>query len=286
MNAALPDGAIEVLASLAEHRALSTAQVAEVHLPGRSLRRAQQVLVSLERAGLVGHADLARSPRRLWFASEAGAAASAQAGLLSGAAKVTSAEVAAGALRDHTFAVNEAAICFLRTARERGDDFGPLSWRHEVANPLGSGRGRRRGMLIADALLTYLRGEEDEVVVEQRFLELDRATLSVERLAAELGRYAALHRTRGSDGEALWRSRYPSFPGVICILAGASRTALVRRRDVALALLRRDPELAGSERPAILVGLLEDLREEGPFGTVFKGPWRPGEPVDWLGAAA
>jgi hypothetical protein len=30
----------------------------------------------------------------------------------------------------------------LRAARERGDEFGSLSWRHEVAHPLNRGRPR------------------------------------------------------------------------------------------------------------------------------------------------
>jgi hypothetical protein len=46
----LPEATIEVLASLAEHRVLSTSQVHAIHLPGRSLRRTQQLLADLERA--------------------------------------------------------------------------------------------------------------------------------------------------------------------------------------------------------------------------------------------
>jgi hypothetical protein len=51
----------------------------------------------------------------------------------------------------------------------------------------------------------------------QRFLEIDRATLSVDRLAAELVRYAELYRLAGGDGEPLWRLRYPVFPPVHCV---------------------------------------------------------------------
>jgi hypothetical protein len=191
--------------------------------------------------------------------------------------------VAGGALRDHTWAVNEAAICFLRASRERGDDFGPLSWRHEVAHPLGAGRRR---VLIADAVLTYLRADGDEVVVEQRFLELDRATLSVERLVAELARYAELRRAAGSDGEPGWRKMYPSFPPVLGVLAGAPRATLLRRRDVVLALLSGSAEIAASEGPATRICLLEDLKAEGPYAGVFEDPRLPGEAVDWLGATA
>lgn len=48
----LPETTAEVLASLGEHRILSTAQVRSIHFPNRSVRRAQQVLAYLERAGL------------------------------------------------------------------------------------------------------------------------------------------------------------------------------------------------------------------------------------------
>lgn len=60
----------EVIASLGEHRVLSTSQVRAIHLPGRSLRRAQQLLAELERAELACHVEARSAPRRLWFLSE------------------------------------------------------------------------------------------------------------------------------------------------------------------------------------------------------------------------
>jgi Replication-relaxation len=282
----LPAIGVEVLVSLAEHRALSTAQVAEVHLPGRSLRRAQQLLASLAEAGLAAHSEAGEAPRRVWHLSEAGVGFVRDSGVLDREPRAPSEAEVIGPLRAHTLAVNDAAICFLRAARERGDEFGALSWRHEVAHPLNAGRGRRRRTLIADAVLSYLRVEEDEVVLEQRFLELDRATLSVDRLAAELGRYAVLCAARDPDGEPLWRSRYPSFPAVVCVLCGASRPALERRRDVVLALLASDPGLARTREPHISICLLDDLREQGPFAPIFRRALRPETPVDWLGRRA
>jgi hypothetical protein len=279
--ASLSENAVEVVASLAQHRILSTAQVRAIHLPGRTPRRAQQVLAALEADGLVAHAAPNQAPRRLWFPTDEGARVARNSGLV--------AEPVAGggapALRAHTLAVNESAICFVRAARERGDEFGPLSWRHEVVHPLPRRRTGRRAV-IADAVLTYLRVEDEEVVVEQCFLELDRATLSVDRLAAELGRYARLHRARDKDGETPWRRLYPSFPAVVCVLAGAPRAALERRRDVALALLSGDPDLSRSPEVEVRVCLLEDLRGRGPFAPLFlsTGPHR--EPTDWIGRAA
>jgi DNA-binding MarR family transcriptional regulator len=280
--AALPQASIEILASLAQHRILSTAQVRIVHELGAHPRWAQKVLARLQEAGLAERLRPPASAQRLWFATERGVQAARAAGVLDAGIRALSPEEAASQLQAHTLAVNEAAICFLRAARARGDEFGALSWRHEVAHPLSAGRGRRRRSLHADAVLTYLREEQGRVALEQRFLELDRATLSVERLAAELGRYAELYRVFASEGEPLWRTLYPVFPKVVCVLDGASQRSLERRRSTVAALLRADPGLSLSPEVSIAICLLEDLRDEGPFAPIFREVRGGGECVDWL----
>lgn len=278
-----PEGTAEVIASLGEHRTLSTAQVRAIHFPDRGVRRAQQVLAYLERAGLVAYAEARRAPRRLWFLTERGADYVLDAGEVERRPKVLEPEQAAGPLQAHTLGVNEVGISFLRAARERGDEFGPLSWRHEVAHPLNRGRGRARRSLIADAVLNYVRADERHVIYEQRFVEVDRATLSVERLVAELARYGQLSRARDKGGKSLWRSHYPSFPPVICALAGASRKALIRRRDIAIVLLEGHPELDRAYAVGIYFCLLDDLMERGPFAPIFRTVGEPDRAVDWLG---
>jgi len=281
---ALTETGVEVAASLAQHRVLSTEQVRVLHLPGHSERWAQRLLVRLSTAGLVGYVESPRSHGRLWHATELGARLAREAGVLHGEPRLISAEGAAGPLQAHTLAVNDAMICFLQDARARGDDFGPFAWHHEVSHLLSRGRGRRRRTLIADAVLTYLRVAEEGVAIEQRFLELDRATLSVDRLAGELARYAELHGARArKGGEPLWRSLYPLFPPVHCVLAGGGRAALERRRSTVLALLRGDPRVSRA-RVSISVCLLEDLWAQGPFAPIFRGVRDPGRAVDWLGA--
>jgi hypothetical protein len=284
--AGLPQVAVEVLASVTQHRVLSTAQVRTIHLPESGPRWAQRVLAGLERAGLVAHVHAAGESLRLWYVTERGARLAQAAGALDEAPMVLDAAQAAGQLQAHTLAVNDAGICFLEAARERGDEFGALSWRHEVAHPLTRGRGRRRRQLVADALLTYLLVGEDEVSLEQRFLELDRATLPVDRLAAGLARYAEFHRARDERGEPAWRARYPAFPPVLCVLAGAPRSVLERRRATAIALLRSDPQLSRTPEAAIFICLLDDLQEAGPFAPILLDPRDPGRPVDWLGGEA
>ncbi len=280
----LPEQTAEIVASLAIQRALSSRQVRDIHLPGAGVRWSQRVLARIAAAGLADHTRATRGPQRLWFATEEGARVAVEAGALARAPRVFSAAEVGGPLQAHTVAVNEAAISFLRAARERGEDFGPLAWRHEIAHPLRPGaRGRRARWLISDALLTYLHLTEEEVLIEQRLLEVDRATLPVDALAGELARYAELFEARGRDGEPVWRSRYPLFPGVVCVLAGASREALERRRDTVLALLRAEPRLTRTREVSIRICLLEDLVARGPYAPIFHDLREPGREVDWLG---
>jgi hypothetical protein len=283
---ALPPRAVEVLASLASHRVLSTPQVHAIHSPVAELRWVHKILGGLRAGGFADYFLSAQGRRRLWFATERGTQLAREVGALEGSPP-PAAELAAGPLATHALAVNEAAICFLRAAEERGDDFGPLAWRHEVFHPISHGRGRRRRSLIADAVFTYLRSDGGEIAIEQRFLELDRATLSVDRFVTELTRYAELYRAREAKrGEPLWRVSYPVFPPIHCILAGASRQALSRRRSTASVLLASDPLFSRTPEVAISICLLEDLRREGPFAAVFRDVRNPGRPVDWLGRPA
>ena len=280
----LPEATVEILASLATHRALSARQIREIHMPAAGERRSRGSLGRLAAAGLADHVRTSGPAGSLWFATQTGIATAVGAGALPAGPRALAADQVRGPLRSHTFAVNEAAIAFLRAARDREEDFGPLAWRHEVAHPLRPGtRGRRVRAVIADALLTYLRLTEEEVLLEQRFLELDRATLPVDAMASELARYGELHRATGKDGTPAWRRRYPVFPGVLCVLAGAGREALCRRRDTALALLRAEPWLTRTPEVGVRICLLEDLVDRGPFAPIFHGLREPGREVDWLG---
>jgi Replication-relaxation len=281
----LPESTGDVLASIGEHRVLSTAQVHAIHFPENERRWTQKVLANLERAGLVAYVENRRAPRRLYYLTERGADLLAAAGEVDRPPKLLSPEQAAGPLRAHTVGVNEVGISFLRAARERDDEFGPLGWRHEVAHPLNRGRGRARRRLIADAVFTYISVGDRSMTVHQRFVELDRATLSAERLVAELARYGQLLGARDKGGRELWRNYYPRFPGVICALAGAPRKALNRRLDVALALLGEHPGLERAYGLRIDFCHLEDLRDRGPFAPIFFAVGGEGGPVDWLGEA-
>lgn len=281
----LPERTAEVIASIVQHRALSTEQVREIHYPENRTRWAQRVLARIEDAGHIAHVDLRRAPRRLWFATAGGLELVREAGIVNEELRLFSAEQVAGRFWNHTYEVNGAAIAFLRAARKRGDDFGPLSWRHEVAHPVGPKGAPYRRRVVADALLTYVRGSESagDVFLEQRFLELDRATRSIEGTAGNLAEYGRLARGRGPVD---WRHRYMAFPPVVCILAGARRDVLVRRRTAVLALLGSNRALVDAEEVRISIALAEDLAAVGPFAPIFRELREPGAEVDWLGRTA
>lgn len=73
---------------------------------------------------------------------------------------------------------------------------------------------------------------------------------------------------------------------MLCVLAGASRKVLERRRDTAIALCQTDPELARTAEVSISLCLLEDLEQRGPFGAIFLDITEPDRAADWLGERA
>lgn len=277
---ALPLVAGAILESLYQHRLLSSGQIHRMHSPEASVRWTRRILTVLKRDGLLSFIRAADGDGSVYFLTAKGAqAVELVADPL--ARRATTPEQAAGPLRAHTLAVNETGIAFMKAAQERGDDFGPLAWRHEIAHPVGRGRGE---LLIADALLSYLRfGGEDELIFETRLLELDRGTLPSDALALKLARYATLYRyTATGKSTPAWKGRYPVFPGVICVLAGKQRPALERRAEVVLALCRADRGLSRTPQVEVSLALLSDLRDHGPFARIWQRPDEP-ERLDWLG---
>ena len=115
LRSACSQTGIEVVASLAQHRILSTAQVRAIHLPDRSHRWAQKVLSRLGEAGLAAYIETPHgAPRRLWHVTDRGARLAREAGVLDGEPRLIDAEDAAGALQAHTLAVNDAVLLYFR----------------------------------------------------------------------------------------------------------------------------------------------------------------------------
>jgi hypothetical protein len=284
--------AVDVLESVHQHRLLSTDQLHELHSPQTTLRWIQRVVVRLQRHGLIG--AVRRPPgTKLLYVTTAGADAVQTIGSRTETRrKIFSPEQAAGPLQQHTLAVNDVGICLVRAARVHGDECGPWAWRHEIAHPIGNLPGQSLSEhVIADALLTYQRTTPRQTSFHYRFIELDRATMPADDLAAKLGRYARLYRytlpakDRLDEPAPLWTQRYPVFPTVLVVLANGDRRHLERRRHTVLALCGEDQELLDTPEVRIDVCLLQDLQADGPFAPVVRSACTPEHDVDWLGGA-
>jgi hypothetical protein len=272
-GAALPVVAGDMLQSLDAHRLLTAGQLRALHAPKAGRRWTEKVMARLVAAGLVDFVRIGGS-RRIYFLTASGHQALQHArpqmgGLRRGA---DDARHAAGALSAHTLAVNDVGLAFVAAARERGDEFGPLAWRHEVAHPIGTTTGRRVELVIADAVLTYLQHADDGALrFHYRFLELDRATQPTAALAAKLSRYARLLTyTTKNDKEPQWHQTYPVFPEVLVGLTNAPAAALRRRAETVLALCQADALLQRTPQVAISIVTLDDLLREGPWAAIFQ----------------
>jgi Replication-relaxation len=286
----LPPVAVDALLSVHQHRALTARQLQALHAPSNSLRWMQMALARLVAHGLLDSVRVDRG-RQLFFVTAAGADAVALVGSRAETRRmVMRPEQAAGPLRRHTHGVNDTGIAFVAAARERGDACGPWAWRHEIAHPIGHLPGQQRSeQLVSDALLTYEHHADEQLSFHYRLIELDRATMSVDDLAAKLSRYVRLHRHTVAPGEEddpvpAWTYRYSVFPRVLVVLANGTSPVLARRRGTLLALCREDQDLREGREVRIDVCLLEELRVLGPFAPIFRTVEDPDTSVTWLGA--
>ena len=269
---------VEIMATLYQHRLLSTRQLHAMHTPDTSMQWVRQVLRELADDGYVS-AIKARGggpgePMRLWFLTELGADHVELTPRGEDRRTIVSDAGAAGQLQAHTLAVNDVGISFMAAARARGDICGALAWRHEVAHGIGGGVGRRGERVIADAVMEYTLSGEDEIGVLYRFIELDRGTMTLSTVTQKLARYARLatySEEGGRNARPLWRDYYPTLPAVLMIFAGRRRAELEQRMDVLASLAGADPALTGSDI-AVLFALLEDLQQHGPFAPIFARP--------------
>lgn len=281
----------DILTSLYQHRLLSTTQIRALHTPATSRRWTQNVLSELERTGYVARVVMADSHQALWFVTEQGAEATEGAGVTRRPYRMT-AERARGPLQAHTLAVNDVGVAFVQAARERGDDFDFLGWRHEAAHRVGDRDGKGAETVIADAVVDYTANSEDAVLC--RFVELDRSTMPLRELETKLTGYARLYRYRpkpagewSADLPQGWRQFYPLFPKIVVVLAGRPAHVLARRMQGLLELVWRNPNLRDIQSDDtdfdISLTTLEQLRTQGPFAPVFRRPADPGTLVDVLG---
>lgn len=152
----------------------------------------------------------------------------------------------------HTLAVNEVGAAFVRAARTRGDECDWTCWEHEVAHTYRASGPNRT--LIADAVLTYTTSGGDQRRTRQYFVELDRATKPVDKLAAKVRACAGYrdwsprdHAPHGLPaGGRAWRARYANWPTLL-VVVGANvakdHKAIERRLDQLYERCWADPRI-------------------------------------------
>jgi hypothetical protein len=268
--------AVEMLRAIHRHLLLSTTQLRHLYTPqATSGAWVQRLARDLHKRGVVAYVQRGLGPR-FWYLTDRGMravdAVSDERGTL------VTPEAAGGPLLDHVWALNEVGIAFVAAARARGDDCGPLAWRHHVEHPRPSGEP-----LVAPAVVEYLTTSGDEISLAYRFVEIDRPSAPVTALVAKLGDYVDLHRDRfETEGAPIWQRWYRgTFPEVLVVMTGQDREQSLRRLEVMWALGQQDPRLQRTPVP-IRVAILDDLRDRGPFAPIF---WRlgEGELTDWQG---
>ncbi|MBO2448707.1 replication-relaxation family protein [Actinomadura barringtoniae] len=261
---------LDLLLSIYQHRLITPRQLHRLHAPNRALRGTQGHLAELRGRGLAAAQQSRPWTEAVWYATEAGAQVAELAKVPHRPYRVQP-TVAAGQIAAHTLAVNEVGCLLLEAARRRDDDFGPLDWDHEIAHPYRTAKHPGTDhMVIADAVIYYAsqaaNGDHLSLI---RFLELDRGTLSVERLACRVRNYGQMH-DYTSGGRPAWRHRYPVFPKLLIVLDGLPPQRLQRRMHMLIDLARQDPHIVQRAEPvSALVTTLAEIQAAGPFSAIF-----------------
>ncbi|MFG2950513.1 replication-relaxation family protein [Streptomyces adustus] len=277
----------QLLTTLAQHRIATLHQLHQLLRPHATRQAMSQPLNRLHRAGLADYTLLPRSGRtRAWYLTRDGARlARSQPGPRGHLSYPVTSATAASFKTPHTLTVLRAHVAFVCDARQRGDEHGPLDWTPETSHALGDGE-----RITADALIHYTLASTQQRIKLRAFVEVDRATMGSERLAAKLIDYARLFthqpqppgrpRQTAAPGPA-WLRWYPVFPRILFILTGAARPTLEHRISDLQAMTAQHPHVAALARQVPTgAAILEDLEHHGPGSTVWT-PLTGGEPRSW-----
>ncbi|MFF4344724.1 replication-relaxation family protein [Kitasatospora sp. NPDC001540] len=286
-----------VMQVLYQHRLMTTEQLHRLLLP--EARRPVYLLRELKRLAEGGLVERVRSLRRntrhaqlLWFLSEEGYACMDDAEESVTRQHRTTAASAVGPRQAHTIAVNEIGIAMFQHARHLGHEFGPLDWIPEVAHRLRDGQRRfEDDHVISDAVLDYTHvGTNGRRRLIRAFVELDRCTMTVSRLAdkvAAYGRYFDYipqeheRSRRPSSNRPAWQQTYSRFPRLLIVLDHPSQRVLSARTNDLGAMTSANPRLSSlAGELSIGVTTLDRLREHGPFAPIFKPLLRHQQPTD------
>ncbi|MFF8024777.1 replication-relaxation family protein [Streptomyces sp. NPDC007896] len=284
------------LAVLTQYRMATTEQMHRVIAPDVRIEQTRRRLARLRTEGLVDRITLPRAGRtRVWFPTPYGVQLASEWPEMRGRrpSRTVSDPTAVRLKAGHTLTVTETALVFLEDARRRGELCRPLDWLTEVHHSIGSGEA-----VIPDALLYYKRGpaDGDDWSMLRAFVEVDRATMGPERLAAKLTAYDRLHRyvpavpgrrpTFQEPAVEEWRRRYPLFPRVLFVLDGTGPVGVENR----IRALRAGAGLLAPSRfpydVPILAAPLADLLHHGPSAPVWRPVHDPDQRVPWTGLAS
>jgi len=281
------------LALLAQHRLATTPQLHQLLSPTAARQVTSAVLNTLRENDLAAYTVLPRTNRlRAWYLTGRGARIVTGWPELRGRTVHTPGSNTEASLRAaHTLTVLRAHLAFLTDARRRADEYGPLDWVPEIAHRLPDTGGEDK--LIADAVLHYTTTAPHRRQY-RAFIEVDRATMSSERLARKLISYARFHdytpqavgrRGTVADQTAMlaWQRFYPRFPRVLFIVTGASEVSLHRRIEDLRAMTVGHPlvaQLAG--QVPLGAAILENLERHGPSAAVWTPLAGPTDRRSWM----
>ncbi|MCH5677260.1 replication-relaxation family protein [Streptomyces gilvus] len=276
----------QLLAALAQHRMATTSQLHDLLRPTVARQTVSAPLNKLRRKGLVDYTVLPQSNRtRAWYLTGEGARLTRDFPVLRGRPPYPITSATAASLRTpHTLTVVRAHVAFAADARLLGHEHGPWDWTPEVSHPLGEGE-----RLVADAVLHYTVTDGQHRRKLRAFVEVDRTTMSSERLAVKLIEYARLFqyeaqpvgRRRTTSTGPAWLRWYPVFPRVLFVLTGASRARLGDRISDLQAMVAQHPLVAAIAHEVHLgAAVLEDIEKHGPSGPVWT-PLAGGEHRPW-----
>ncbi|WP_234343169.1 replication-relaxation family protein [Streptomyces fulvoviolaceus] len=262
------------LGVLAQYRMATTDQMHRVIAPKVRIEQTRRRLARLRTEGLIDRITLPQAGRtRVWFPTAYGVQLASEWPEMRGhrPSKAVSHPTAVRLKAGHTLTVTETALVFLEDARRRGELCRPLDWIPEVHHPIGGGEA-----VIPDALLYYRCGPVDGEggAMLRAFVEVDRATMGPERLAAKLSAYERLYHyvpavpgrrpTLQEPAVEEWRRRYPLFPRILFVLDGTGPAGVDNRIGALHAGARL---LAPSRFPydvPVLVAPLANLLHHGP----------------------
>ncbi|MFC8668806.1 replication-relaxation family protein [Streptomyces sp. NPDC057199] len=274
------------MSALAQHRMATTSQLHDLLRPNAARQSVSTPLNKLRHKGLVDYTVLPQSNRtRAWYLTGEGARLTRDFPALRGRPPYPINSATAASLKTpHTLTVLRAHLAFAADARRLGHEHGPWDWTPEVSHPIGEGE-----RLVADALMHYTATDGEHRRKLRAFVEVDRTTMSSERLAVKLIDYARLfqyeaqpvgRRKPTSTGPA-WLKWYPIFPRLLFVLTGASPARLGDRIGDLQAMAAQHPLVAALAREVQLAAaVLEDIEQHGPTGSVWV-PLVGGEPRPW-----